>query len=155
MTTSTHSIRVSRTIRASREELFRAWTDPAALTHWWRMEGDGWTFAEATLDVRVGGRYRLGMTDPTGKTHTAVGVYRELARPDRLAFTWDWEDTASRVGETLVTVEFRDAGGGQTEVVLTHESFVDEARAGSHEQGWTQLLRLLERGVQTQPARGA
>jgi hypothetical protein len=32
-------------------------------------------------------------------------------------------------------------------VVLTHEGFVDEARMGRHQQGWIELLNLLERVV--------
>jgi uncharacterized protein YndB with AHSA1/START domain len=59
-------------------------------------------------------------------------------------FTWDWEDPGRRVGETLVTVEFKPAGERLTEVVVTHERFADVARMGRHEQGWTELLRLLE-----------
>jgi uncharacterized protein YndB with AHSA1/START domain len=107
------------------------------------MEGDGWSFAEASIDLRVGGRYRLGMTSPEGKTHVAVGEYVEVERPTRLAFTWDWEEPASRVGETLVTVEFKPAGD-KTEVVLTHERFAEADRMASHERGWAQLLRLLD-----------
>ena len=90
MTAATHSLRVSRIIRADPDTLFRAWTDPRELMHWWRQEGDGWTFAGASIDLRVGGRYRLGMTGPDGKTHVAVGD-RAVHRPVRLAFTWDWE----------------------------------------------------------------
>ncbi len=51
------------------------------------------------------------------------------------------------MGDTLVTVEFKDAGDNRTEVVLTHERFAEAARMGRHEQGWTELLRLLERSV--------
>ena len=151
-TAATNSSRVSRTIRADPERLFRAWTEPAELGQWWRMEGDGWKFAGALIDLRVGGRYRLGMTSPEGKTHAAVGVYREIQPPRRLAFTWDWEDPADRVGETLVTVEFKDSGDNMTEVVLTHERFADAAKMGGHEHGWTQLLRLLGRLVEEKPA---
>jgi uncharacterized protein YndB with AHSA1/START domain len=147
MTAATHSLRVSRIIRADPDTLFRAWTDPRQLMHWWRQEGDGWTFAGAAIDLRVGGSYRLGMTDPDGKTHVAVGVYRDVQRPVRLVFTWDWEEPTNRVGDTLVTVEFKDAGANRTEVVLTHERFAEAARMGRHEQGWTELLRLLERSV--------
>jgi uncharacterized protein YndB with AHSA1/START domain len=141
------SLRVSRIIRADREALFRAWTDPKVLAHWWRQEGDGWAFAGASIDLRVGGRYRLGMTAPDGKQHVAFGVYREVLRPARLVFTWEWEEPANQVGDTLVTVEFKDAGGNQTEVVLTHERFADGARMGRHKQGWTELFNLLERYV--------
>jgi uncharacterized protein YndB with AHSA1/START domain len=115
--------------------------------HWWRQEGDGWAFAGASIDLRIGGHYRLAMTDPEGRTHAAVGVYRDVHRPVRLVFTWDWEEPTHRTGDTLVTVEFKDAGNGWTEVVLTHEGFSNASRMGRHEQGWTELLTLLERYV--------
>ena len=108
------------------------------------FERDRWSFAGASIDLRVGGQYRLGMTDPAGTTHVAVGVYREVQRPVRLVFTWDWENPANRVGETLVSVEFKALGEKRTEIVLTHEGFADSTRMGRHEQGWTELLRLLE-----------
>lgn len=147
---TTHSLRLTQTIRADAERLFRAWTDPKELRHWWRMEGEGWSFAEASIDLRVGGRYRLGMTSPEGKTHVAVGEYVEVERPTSLAFTWDWENPASRVGDTLVTVEFKPVAGGSTEVVLTHERFAEAERVANHERGWGQLLRLLDHLVEPQ-----
>lgn len=144
MTGAIRSLRVARVIRADAEALFRAWTDPQVLMHWWRQAGEGWAFAGAAIDLRVGGCYRLAMTDPEGRTHAAVGVYREVEPPARLVFTWDWENAARSVGETLVTIEFKDAGEDRTEVIVTHERFADAARVGRHEQGWTELLRLLE-----------
>jgi uncharacterized protein YndB with AHSA1/START domain len=140
-------VRVSQRIRATPERLFRAWTDPNELARWWRMEGDGWAFAGASLDVRVGGAFRLSMTGPDGKAHVAIGEYQEVRRPTRLAFTWEWEDLNARVGDTLVTVELNDIGDGLTEVVLTHERFSDAARVAGHEKGWAQLLRLLDLAV--------
>ncbi|MEP6620116.1 MAG: SRPBCC domain-containing protein [bacterium] len=139
-----YSTRLSRTIRASREQLFSAWTEPEKVEGWWRMNQPGWAFALANIDLRVGGRYRLGMTDPDGKLHVAVGEYREIERPARLAFTWNWENPLDSVGDTLVTIEFRDTGENTTELVLTHERFTDPARAASHERGWVQLFTLLE-----------
>lgn len=144
-TTATNSLRITQTIRADPARLFRAWTEPEELMRWWRMEGDGWAFAGASIDLRVGGRYRLGMTSPDGKAHVAVGVYREIDPPARLAFTWDWDDPAARVGETLVTVDFNDVGDNMTEVVLTHERFANAKQVDGHKLGWTQLLRLLDR----------
>jgi hypothetical protein len=44
-------------------------------------------------------------------------------------------------------VDFKDRGGNLTEVVLTHSRFADPARMGRHEQGWTELLALLERSI--------
>jgi len=116
------------------------------------MEEDGWAFARASLDVRVGGRYELAMSAPDGKVHVAVGQYRDVRPPTRLAFTWDWEDPEHRLGETLVTVDFKPARPGETDVVITHERFTDSKRADSHERGWTQLLRLLDHLMEDSPA---
>jgi uncharacterized protein YndB with AHSA1/START domain len=84
MTPARPSLRLSRIIRADAATLFRAWTDPEELSQWWRQEKDGWAFAGASIDLRVGGRYRLGMTDPDGRKHFAVGLYREIRPPVRL-----------------------------------------------------------------------
>ena len=146
MTAATqHVVRVSQVIAADAGRLFDAWTQPAHLEHWWRMEGDGWAFAGATIDLRVGGRFRLGMTGPGGAPHFAIGEYTVVERPRRLAFTWEWEEAGSKVGDTLVTVEFKPVEPRRTEVIITHERFVSEERMRGHEQGWTQLLRLLGR----------
>lgn len=142
MNEMTRTLQVSRVIRADAGTLFQAWTDPQELMLWWRQDGDGWSFAGAALDLRVGGRYRLSMRDPDGRTHTAHGIYREIKRSERLVFTWDWEGQS--VGDTLVTVTFRRVDAEHTEVVLTHERFANPARMGRHLQGWTELLKLLE-----------
>jgi uncharacterized protein YndB with AHSA1/START domain len=142
------TLQVSRVIRADADALFLAWTDPQELVHWWRQEGEGWSFAGASLDLRVGGRYRLSMRGPDGTTHTAHGIYREIEPPERLVFTWDWEGQS--VGDTQVTVTFRRVDAQHTEVVLTHERFADPARMGRHQQGWTELLKLLEQHVSEQ-----
>src|SRR5260221_13912305 len=94
------SLRVSRIIRADSETLFRAWTDPQVLMHWWRQEGEGWAFAGAYIDLRVGGRYRLAMTHPEGKTHAAGRVLPEGERAGRPGFPWDWGEPGGSVGGT-------------------------------------------------------
>lgn len=147
MTVMANSVRVSRTIRARAGKLFQAWTDPDELKRWWRQEAPGWTFAGASIDLRVGGSFRLAMTAPDGKVHAAVGIYHQIDRPVRLVFSWDWEELTSRVGDTLVSVEFKEVGSNETKVIVTHERFADPARMSRHEQGWTELLRLLERTV--------
>ena len=142
MSETIRTLQVSRVIRADADALFRAWTDPQELVHWWRLAGDGWSFAGASVDLRPGGRYRLSMRAPDGTMHTARGIYREIDPPERLVFTWDWEGRS--VGETQVTVTFRRVDAEHTEVVLTHERFTDPARMGRHQQGWSELLRMLE-----------
>ncbi|MDH3458647.1 MAG: SRPBCC domain-containing protein, partial [Gemmatimonadota bacterium] len=93
--------------------------------------------------LKVGGRYRLAMRSAEGKSHTAVGTYREIVRPTRLVYTWSWEEGGSNTEETLVTVEF-NAVGGATEVVLTHERFATAESRDDHLRGWTSCVDRLE-----------
>lgn len=140
-TDTSTSLRVSRMIKADRETVFRAWTDPEHLKHWAAPEG-GYTVARAEVDLVVGGRYRCEMHTPAGETIAAFGTYREIRRPSRLVYTWDWEGES--IGETVVTVEFNDVGGA-TEVVLTHERFANAEAKSNHEKGWMSCLNKLER----------
>lgn len=142
MTTMTDtSLRLSRTIRADLATVFEAWTEPEQLRQWSAPEG--MTVAAAEVDLRVGGRYRIRMKNPDGEIFTAVGEYREIDYPNRLVYTWGWEETGNNHYETRVTVEFFDRGGA-TEVVLTHELFPDAELAGKHTEGWTSCLNRLQ-----------
>lgn len=101
--------------------------------------------AAGSADPRVGGTYRVVMEAPDGGRHVAFGTYREIQRPGRLVFTWQWEGGMNGFeGETTVTVEMRPADAG-TEVVLTHEGFPTAEQRQGHEDGWTSCLENLER----------
>jgi uncharacterized protein YndB with AHSA1/START domain len=50
------------------------------------------------------------------------------------------------VGETLVTVEFRDRGQS-TEVILTHELFPNAEARDEHTKGWSGCLDRLLRAL--------
>jgi uncharacterized protein YndB with AHSA1/START domain len=138
-TGSEGTLRVRRIFNATRDAVFRAWTDPRALVQWW-MPKDGFSVPSAHVDLRVGGRYRVAMRNPAGEVFHLSGTYREVAPPARLVYTWNWEDTTG-MGETLVTVEFRDLGA-TTEVVLTHE-LPDAEQRDRHGVGWGGCLDRL------------
>lgn len=51
------------------------------------------------------------MRSPEGKDYWAQGVYREVLEPERLVFTWAWENPKGNPGrETLVTVRLAKHG---------------------------------------------
>ena len=133
---------LQRTYAAPRERVFWAWTEPEALKRWFRV-AEGYSTPIAEVDLRVGGRYRLGMQPPgSAEVLLAGGVYREVRSPERLAFTWRWEGDSPQP-ETLVTIEFRQRGD-LTEVVLTHEGFVDAPARDQHAGGWQGCLDRLD-----------
>ena len=138
------TLRITRVFAAPREKVFRAWTDPEALRKWF-APSDGYTTRIPELDLTVGGRYRVEMTSPDGKVHIVTGAYREVRPPEKLVYTWKWENDPG-MGETLVSVEFHDRGG-RTELVLTHELFPSDKARQEHNKGWGGCLDRLEKFV--------
>lgn len=136
----THSLEVRRTIRASPERVYDAWTTPEALTQWFAPSAD-FTTVVHEVEPRVGGRYRIEMRHRSGSSHIAVGTYRELSRPSRLSFSWRWEGTP--MADTIVTIEITPTGGG-TELVLKHSGFTTEHDRNEHVKGWTGCLERIE-----------
>lgn len=136
-------LRTRRTFPERRESVFRAWTEPEALKQWFAV-AEGYTTPIAEVDLRVGGRYRLGMQAPDDDAlMVAGGAYREITPPERLVFTWRWEGVPQNEPETLVTVEFHERDGA-TEVVLTHSLFPGAAERDLHLRGWQGCLNRLE-----------
>jgi len=134
------TLNLRRIFKAPRKKVFRAWTDPEELKKWWGPEG--YATPSAEVDLRVGGKYRLGMRKlPDGEIFYLSGIYREVRPPERLVYTWRWEAQPEH-GETLVTVEFREVGDS-TEVVLTHERFPTEKARDDHNRGWSGCLDRL------------
>ena len=128
---------VRKLIAAPRERVFAAWIDPESLREW--MCPGEMTSAEARIDARVGGTYRLVMKDATRAVdHT--GEYLVVDRPSKLVFTWISNSTGNR--PTLVTVDLLDRGGA-CEVVLTHERFGDMEQVQRHARGWGTILDKL------------
>ncbi len=132
-------LKITRTLRASRERVFEAWTDPEQLRHWWGP--DGFVSPTVEVDLRVGGQYRIAMKPPEGPLMYLTGKYREVRPPVRLAYTWSWEHDPDR-RETLVTVDLHDIDG-DTEVVVTHTGFRDAKDRSDHLIGWNGSLDRL------------
>lgn len=132
------TLRLTRVVPAPREAVFRAWTDPEALRRWW-VPFEGMTVPAAEVDLRPGGRYRFTMRNAGGEEFHLSGVYREVRPPERLVYTWRWDDGD---GETLVTVDF-EAKGTTTLLHLTHERFPDAAARDRHGAGWSGVLDRL------------
>jgi uncharacterized protein YndB with AHSA1/START domain len=129
---------VTRVFDAPRRLVFRAWTDPELAVHWWGPQG--FTSISCEMDVRPGGKWRRSMLSPEGSLHCARGVYREIVAPERLVFTYAWEDAEGRPGhETLVSVIFVERGG-QTELTLRQAVFETATARDSHRGGWTSCL---------------
>ncbi len=135
---------VRRLLNAPPELAFKAWTSEEHIQQWMRPE-PGMVVPSASMDLRVGGKFRIQMKMPDGEFFTAVGVFKEVKAPERLVYTWDWETDGSgaEFGEvegnpSLITVEFLKRGG-QTEFVLTHSRFATVESRDNHARGWSRI----------------
>jgi uncharacterized protein YndB with AHSA1/START domain len=69
-----------RTYNASREKVWRAWTDPEMLKQWWGP--DNATIPECEVDLRVGGKFYIVM-----EAGEAMGSYKGIRWPMLAKFT--------------------------------------------------------------------
>jgi uncharacterized protein YndB with AHSA1/START domain len=135
------SLTLKRRLKAPPAQVFSAWTDPEKLIRWIGPSDTIANSARAELDVRVGGRYRISFKTENGEYHEVHGVYREVAPPSRLVFTWAWHSTPER--ESLVVLTIAEDGDG-TMLTLHHEQFFDEQARDGHRRGWTGTLDRLD-----------
>jgi uncharacterized protein YndB with AHSA1/START domain len=134
------AVALERVIRAPRSKVYRAFLDPALLEQW--MGPDGFSVTVATVDERVGGEHRVDMLDGDGDHHTFDSTILELVPDERIVMTWRFAPGAE---ETLLTVTFRDAEDGATELRLEHEriTLTPPLDTQSVDTGWTQTLAKL------------
>jgi uncharacterized protein YndB with AHSA1/START domain len=150
------STRNTRFIRAPREALYRAFTDPAALAVW-LAPGD-MTGQVHHFDGRVGGGYEMSLYYPASDTaargksaeredrYTARFV--ELAPPGRIveAITFDSADPAF-AGEMIMDVTLEPTDGGAN-VTIVFRDLPPGIRPEDNETGTRLTLEKLARYIE-------
>jgi len=142
----THRVSIRRNMPAPRDVVYEAWIDPQGIREW-MCPGDAIS-AEAVLDVRVGGSYRIVMRSRE-RDYVHTGVYQVVEPNAKLVFTWTQEGNEVT---TLVTVEFL-ARGSESELVLTHERFTKADVAQRYQSGWGTIAEKLVAFLARIPAR--
>ncbi len=145
-----HSLSITRTVGASPDLVFKAWTEPSRIIHWWGPRG--FRTVSADMDLRLGGAWRVRSRPLDGAEHSEHGVLKEIANGERLVFTHVWDNSDGKVRpETIATVTFT-GHAGNTELTFHQAGFASAASRDSHEEGWSSALELLTeylKGLQT------
>ena len=148
---SDREVRVTRSFKAPRALVYRAYTTPD-LVRRWLLGPPGWSMPVCEMDVRVGGKYRWRWrNDQDGSEFGFTGTFREVEPPSKLVHTEAY-DPGTVGGEfpgndAIVTVTFTEDGA-----ITTLTSLIDfgskEARDAAVATGMTdgmeQSYQLLD-----------
>jgi uncharacterized protein YndB with AHSA1/START domain len=134
-------VRIERTFDAPAEDVFDAWTNVEVIKRWFRP-ASGWQEPSAEVDLRVGGKVRVVMRDPDGQPVEARGEYTLIERPNRLAFTWTFDDDPSN--QQMIELEFTEQDGVTT-VLFVNSDISEERRRDQQYDGWSTCFDEMER----------
>ena len=148
-TPSEREIRLEREFDAPRERVFAVMIDPALISEWWGPRGTTTTVDE--MDVRPGGAWRYVVRNQDGSETAFRGIYREIAAPERIVQTFEWEGMPGYVSVDSAVLEDL---GERTRLVTTSLFHTIEERDGMLASGmeggagdtYNRLEELLARG---------
>ena len=133
---------IERIFKVNPERVFDAFSSAEALTHWFGPEGC--QVLEAEVNFQEGGKYRLRITTDNGGEIDLVGVYQTIERPERLAFSWRWEDNADyNPCDSFVELMFHEHPDG-TLLRLVQTGIEDNQDRSNHNMGWCSTFNELE-----------
>jgi uncharacterized protein YndB with AHSA1/START domain len=137
------SFTLKRVYDAAPALVFRALSDPAAKARWF-AGGEGYTVTERAMDVRPGGRERLGGRWQNGMTTLFDAVYFDVVANSRLVYAYEMHLSGRKISVSLATMQLKPVGAGTELTVTEHGSFLDGYDdAGSREHGTGILLDRL------------
>jgi uncharacterized protein YndB with AHSA1/START domain len=129
-TPSDREIVMTRVFDAPRDLVFEAHTSCEHMSHWWGPRK--YEVIRCEMDFRPGGAWRIAHRGPDGEEYGFRGEFREIVRPERIVWTFEYEGMPGHVSVDTLSLDEQD---GKT--VLTATSLFDsvEDRDGMLESG--------------------
>lgn len=142
---ATRRMLIRRTVKAPREMVWHAMTDPKQVVQWWGPTGFSTTIEE--MDVRPGGVWRHTMRGPDGAEYPNKSTFRQVVPFERLVFDHGGSRVGTRGASFVATWTFDEVQGGT--LVTIHGLFPSDtdrdyvvAQFGALEGGKQTLGRL-------------
>ncbi len=105
---------ITREFDASRELVFRAFTDPKLYSQW--LGPRGITTTLETFEPRSGGSWRYVQKDQNGNEFAFHGVNHEVTAPERIIGTFEFEGLPEKGHVILQTARFVALPGNRTKM---------------------------------------
>jgi uncharacterized protein YndB with AHSA1/START domain len=141
----TGTVRLHRVLRAPPERVFRAFTDADAMCKW--LPPHGFIGKMHSLDLKVGGTYRMSFTNFSGGgTHSFGGRYLEIVANEKLVYT-DAFDDPGLPGTMTTTIVFKPVSVG-TDLSVVQEGIPEAIPVEMCYLGWQESLLLLAHVVE-------
>jgi uncharacterized protein YndB with AHSA1/START domain len=148
------AIRIERVLHASPDRVFRAFLDPDLMRQW--IAPDDLDIDRLTVEPRVDGRVEVWHSRDGVSTGKFEGRFVKIDPPRELVYHWAFVGTEPEKGEyfdTLVKVQLRASGDGQTQLTIVHERLGALRRGAPNVYprlvpGWKNCLDKLERAVE-------
>ena len=145
----THEIVITRSFDAPRELVFKAFTDPDAVRQWWGQR-ESETVVDA-LEARAGGRWRYVQRDKAGNEYGFHGVYHEVASPERIVYTFEFEGMPGHVLLETITFEEQDGKTRMTDSsvfqsVTDRDGMLQSGMEGGAAESLDRLDEFLAKG---------
>jgi uncharacterized protein YndB with AHSA1/START domain len=141
---------VTREFDAPAERVFRAHTDPGLVAQW--MGPRKYVTQIDHFDARSGGSYRFSQLDGEGNIYAFHGSFHELAAPNRLVQTFEFEGAPGHVSLDAAQIEDLEGGRCRLTVHSTFQSVEDRdamMSAGMTDgmnEGYERLDEVLAQG---------
>ena len=140
-------VHVKRVFDAPRDLVFKAYTTPQHIPHWWGPRN--LTTVVDKMDVKVGGVWRFINRDPQGNEFGFHGVYHDILSPERIVQTFEYEGTPGHV--LLETAIFEALPDGKTRFTATsvfqsvadRDEMVSSGMQEGSTQTWDRFAELL------------
>jgi uncharacterized protein YndB with AHSA1/START domain len=147
---SDREVKVTRSFKAPRALVYRAYTEPQLLQRW-LLGPPGWSMPVCEMDVRAGGRYRWRWrNDQDGSEFGFTGTFREVQPTSKLVHTEAYDPGSVGGGypgaEAIITVTFADDGEFTT-VTSLMDFQSKEARDAAVSTGMTDGMEHSYQGL--------
>ena len=140
----------SRRFAAPVAAVYRAWTDPEQLVHWWGPKGFSLTIQR--MELAVGGHWDYILHGPDGTDYPNQAVFEEIVPQVRLVFFNRGGHVTDAHLTSRMTASF-NGQGNQTTVLLQMQfesmEALERAQARGAKQGGDQSFERLARWLET------